>query len=338
MTEFSIASQDRIVKALLIASRSTSPSMGLELSAASARDLHESAVLRSIASRLSKGGRLSEAITEADFLPFHLQAAVEAGEVAENLPASLASVHRAIRRHSDISGRLDSTLSYPRTVFGIFFLILPMVLHILIKFSKNVIEFTSGETVSPFIVFLAGLPITVPIGVLLIGIFIAWQFLSRESTLMKSLKTNYFKIPFLCGIYHLHTLSVFCSTMGLLVRHGLPFDEALRAASAGAPPRVAGVIEAAAESARAGTPPADCFNGGGEFPPTFSWYMRTSSEDGLADTFDDLADYYEQDMKGYGDYLAPILEVGIILFVGLVVGGTVITSFQSIVRLLKFVN
>lgn len=335
MTRYDVPTQGRIVKALLVAMKSSSPSKGLELFAESSKHPDDRAVLLSIATSLARGEKLSAAIERAKCLPDYLLAAVAAGEAAEDLCGALASIHRAVRRHEDVSRLLESVLSYPRTVLGIFFLVVPFVLHIMIRFSKNVTEFSIGAHINQPITFLAKLPTSVGLGAFLLGALIAWQFLSRQSTLMRFVESNYFKIPLLSGVYHLHTLSIFCSTMSLLIAHGLPFDEALRAAAAGAPPRMADVIGTAAESARIGTPPADCFNGGGEIPPTFSWYLRTSSDEGLAETFENLADYYEQDMQGWRDYLAPIIEVSLIVFMGFLVGGTVIPAFQSIIKLVN---
>jgi type II secretory pathway component PulF len=126
-----------------------------------------------------------------------------------------------------------------------------------------------------------------------------------------------------------------CRQLGLLLRHGVPLDAALRLAAenvAWLPVRAA--VARTAENLAQGATLSAAFPAGGVFPATFFYFLRGAETHGdLPATLERLAERYEEQAAVEGARLRMAIFVLAMLAVGLAVAWLALSCFLPIFRI-----
>jgi type IV pilus assembly protein PilC len=297
-------------------------------------------VFREIREEIKAGSALSEAFGKFPkvFPPLYI-ASFKAGERTGDLVLTLGRFIAYQKRVEALKAKVRSAAFYPFLLtlavvavlsFLIFYVIptftqiyadaqvqLPLATRILIGISKDAV---------------GAVPIVVP--VLIFGILLGRGFLRSERgiLLFDRIKLG---LPFFGQLFGNYALSAFCRTLGTTLSSGLPMVPALRMSSGTLNNRVmerglGSVIQRVEEGASlsGALEPSRIF-------PLIALRMVGIGESSgaLADMLTDVADYYEGEVEKRLDRLTTMIEPLMMLGMGLLVGGVVVSMYLPIFQM-----
>lgn len=237
-------------------------------------------VARNMAADVEAGESLSSAYaTHGRALPGFYARLVASGESMGDLPAALEQIADHATHRADVQARLRGALAYPLTA-AVFVLLIGG--GVLAFAAPKVWRFTEQSTQrSPWPVALATLiGLVVVIGV---GLFIARRR-GRE------LNSGWW-IPVVGPLRRSAARASLASTLGLLLRRGMPLHAALREAADACPgEEMRSRVNAMAARAEGGAGLIDAVDAGGVFEPSLLWLVETGEQAGrAAAALDDVA-------------------------------------------------
>lgn len=149
-----------------------------------------------------------------------------------------------------------------------------------------------------------------------------------------------FKIPLFGDLFKKVAISRFCRTLGTLVESGVPILTAL-----GIVKEVAGnklvenAVVNAAERIREGKSIEEPLRQSGIFPPMVTKMISIGEKSGrLEDMLNKVSEYYDDQVTAIIAGLTSLIEPLLIAFLGIVVGGIVISMFLPIFKLSSIVG
>lgn len=297
-------------------------------------------ILRECNEHIRTGLSLSEAVTKYPKVFSSLwQGIIEVGEASGNLSEVLERLADYLEMRMDFERKVKSALVYPMILIfaaaGAMFIFFKFILpKFLVIFNQMNVELPLPtqiifnlsrifEKYFLFIILAGGLPV---------GLFI---FILKNSQTRKIWDEAILKFPILGKLVLLSSLERFTSTIYILLESGLPLVYTLEVSARGIGNYfLEKSIFSVKEKVRTGTSLSEELSKLNVFPLLISEMAKIGEETGnMPQVFKKISAHYQRDLSTMVERLVSAFEPLIILFMGVIIGGMVISLFLPLFKL-----
>jgi type IV pilus assembly protein PilC len=264
---------------------------------------------------------------------------VAAGEAAGVLDVILKRLAGFIETEARLSARVRSAMTYPAVVLGIAIAVVALILWQVVPTFTALFEGLDAALPLPTRVVVGAsraLPLAAPMSVCASAIIVhVWRRFRASPRGRLLVDRALLRVPLAGGIARKVAVARFCRTLSTLVGAGVPIltslDITARAAGNG-------VIERALQDVRAGVEQgqtiAKPLAQSGVCPPMVAEMVAVGETTGTLETMlARVADFYEADAEVGIAAALTLVEPALICFLGVVVGGIVVSMYLPLVDL-----
>jgi type IV pilus assembly protein PilC len=266
-----------------------------------------------------------------------------AGEASGMLDEILDRVATYLEKSTSLSRKIRSGLIYPACVSIMAILITAVLLLKVVPTFKGIFQMLGGNLPLPTLVLIGISDVLRKYFLFLVVILIISSFLFRKYINTEKGRYNFdrqkLKIPLIGGLFRKVAVAKFSRTLSTLVKSGVQILNALEIVG-----KTAGnkIIENAVDEARIairqGEPIASPLAKSGVFPPLVTRMVGVGEQTGqLEKMLSKIADFYEEQVDAAVSGLTSIIEPLVIAFLGIVVGGIVISLFMPIFKITELI-
>ncbi|MFH1903024.1 MAG: type II secretion system F family protein [Candidatus Omnitrophota bacterium] len=299
---------------------------------------------RSLSESLRRGTLFSEALRREGVFPSALPELAAASEASGTLGATLSEFARSEEAALRLRRRVINSLVYPIFLAGIslvvllflFLVVLPKVSAVFAESGVLLPAFTRF-TLS-FVLFLKRFGI--PVLILLFFLYFWWR--QRQGT---QKGREYFwriigRLPIARELSRKHSLALFARNLSVLHRGGVRLIEAMHLVSMVIPdPSFRKELTAISHDLGRGISLNQALNSNPLFPPFIVQMARVGEETGkLAEMMEKAALHYEEDLETGLTRLVALLEPTMIVVMGVLVGGIVISVLLPIFEMSRIIK
>jgi type IV pilus assembly protein PilC len=314
----------------------------LEIIVNRVKNVHLKEILMNVESEIRGGKSLSEA-----FAPYHKTfskvyiAALMAGERSGNLVNTISQYIQYAKTISRTKSRIRSALSYPTLLVLFSFLLLVILVNfILPRFSRFYADF---EAQLPGITrFLMSVSLSIKDNMLLLGglllVFVLAYFQIRKNqkvlVLIDRIKL---KTPYGGIIWLESAVALFCRTLSLLLGGGISLLESVSIARQAVPNKFLHKrLEQLPDRIRNGESISEALQKSGFFPLLAVDMIRIGETSAnLEGMLTDVADVYDERIQTKINTFVSLVEPIIIIFMGLVVAGMLLSVYLPIFNIIR---
>jgi type IV pilus assembly protein PilC len=302
-------------------------------------------VLFAVRASVENGSSLSAAMAEhpkafnALFISM-----VKAGETGGVLDDVLLSLADQIEREVELRRQIKSAMTYPIVVVALVTLILAAMLLFVVPQFETIYSSLGGTLPLPTRMLLSvSRAVRTYWYVVLLGAVVA-SFLFRRYKKTEAGRARVdavkIRIPIFGPLFHKVALARFASTLGMLLRSGVPILQALDNVNETVNNRVIGdAVDDVKTSVREGESIAKPLGRHKAFPPMVVQMMAVGEETGAVDTMlDKVAEFYNSEVTATVEAMTSLIEPLLIAVIGAAVGAAVIALYMpmfSVINLLK---
>ncbi len=299
-------------------------------------------IILKITEDVNSGNSLSSALLSypRQFSPFYV-GMVKSGEAGGKLSESLLYLAEHLEREYNLSSKITGAFIYPVFIFFLFFVmgimmsvyILPGLVEIMEGFGGE-LPFSTKITLSLFGIFAGYWWLFLIFGIFLI---VALPYFSRTKTGKKFFDHFFLKAPLIKDLIKKIYLSRFAENLATLISGGLPIARALEVTADVAGNEIyKNIILTTRDRVRKGETISSVLEKYPEYiSPLFLQMVLVGEKSGqLASTLLNVVDFYQQEVERTTDSFIKLLEPILILFLGLLVGGVVISIFIPLYQLI----
>lgn len=297
-------------------------------------------VLTDLRSRVMEGERLSDAMAAhpGSFPPVY-RAMVAAGEMSGGLGAVLDRLADYLEQADAVRRKLQAALIYPAALSVTAITVVSVLLIYIVPRLAEQFDGT-GVTLPALTRFLIGVsgflqaswPVLVAgIAVLVLGLLLAL----RRPAVREARDRLVLRVPVLGPTIRKAEAARFARTMEILLKSGALLPDALKAARRTASNAAfAERIARLGRDVEAGRGLSDALRAGGGFPPLLVYMVAAGERSGaLGDMFGRAAAQIEQELDGATTVFLNLLEPMIIVVMGVIVTGIVLSILLPILKL-----
>jgi len=269
---------------------------------------------------------------------------VKAGETGGVLDDVLLSLADQIEREVELRRQIKSAMTYPIVVVALVTLILAAMLLFVVPQFETIYSSLGGTLPLPTRMLLSvSRAVRSYWYVVLLGAVVA-SFLFRRYKKTEAGRARVdavkIKIPIFGPLFHKVALARFASTLGMLLRSGVPILQALDNVNETVNNRVIGdAVDDVKTSVREGESIAKPLGRHKAFPPMVVQMMAVGEETGAVDTMlDKVAEFYNSEVTATVEAMTSLIEPLLIAVIGAAVGAAVIALYMpmfSVINLLK---
>jgi type IV pilus assembly protein PilC len=269
---------------------------------------------------------------------------VKAGETGGVLDDVLLSLADQIEREVELRRQIKSAMTYPIVVVALVTLILAAMLLFVVPQFETIYSSLGGTLPLPTRMLLSvSRAVRSYWYVVLLGAVVA-SFLFRRYKKTEAGRGRVdavkIKVPIFGPLFHKVALARFASTLGMLLRSGVPILQALDNVNETVNNRVIGdAVDDVKTSVREGESIARPLGRHKAFPPMVVQMMAVGEETGAVDTMlDKVAEFYNSEVTATVEAMTSLIEPLLIAVIGAAVGAAVIALYMpmfSVINLLK---
>lgn len=297
-------------------------------------------VLEKVRDAVKGGAALSEAAEQhPEVFPPLFVASLRVGEKSGDLPETLARYIAHLKRAITLQKKVTTALLYPAILMGLTTVVVIFLLTVVVpSFSQIYLDFDAQLPYSTRVLLtITGwirdyLLIILPIP--LLGLLGLWQW-RRTSTGRRHLDRFLLHLPLLGHIIQDFSLATFCRTLGTVLAGGMAMVPALEIATGSIHSRAAQEqLRQAIPAVTGGTSVAQALEDAKAAPPLVLEMVGVGERTGgLEDMLQHVADFLEEELDHRLSAMATMVEPAIMVTMGLVVAGIVITMYLPIFHL-----
>lgn len=269
---------------------------------------------------------------------------VRVGESGGFLARAMESVAVTYQKEVDLRGKVKSAMTYPAIIFVIAIVaMLGMVTFVVPVFEKM---FASMDAQLPLPTrILVGISHNMtwilPVLVVALVVFSAWWRLNKHRDHVRRAKDGLLlRLPVFGPLLNKIAISRFARNLAMMLNAGVPILQALdivRSVANNWP--VEKAIEAISEAMRQGRSFTSPLSDHPVFPSLVAQMVAVGEESGsLGTMLDNVADYYDMEIKQATESLSSAIEPLLIVFLGVVVGGMVIALYLPMFSMYETMN
>ncbi len=302
-------------------------------------------VLVEVRLAVERGSSLSEALTKHPKAFNDLYVAmVKSGEAGGVLDDVLLRLADMIERDVKLRGKIKSAMTYPVAVVFFVMLIMSAMLLFVVPQFKSIYGQLGGKLPLPTTVLLAISDAFKTYWYIVFGVTMGFVFaLKRYKKTEKGrevLDAIKLKIPIFGTLFHKTALSRFSSTLGVLLRSGVPILLALDIVSDTVNNKVMSkaVIDVQS-SVREGESIAKPLATHAVFPAMVVQMLAVGEETGQVDVMlEKVAEFYNSEVEASVDALTSLIEPVLIAFIGVCVGAAVIALYMPMFGIINQIH
>ena len=314
----------------------------LESIASRVKNIHLREVLIDVAGEVKKGKALSEAFQpyEKLFTPVYT-ASLMAGEKGGNLPASIGRYIQYAKMVTQTRARIKSAMTYPTVLIAFSFLLMGLLMNFVIpqfadfyksfeaempRITKTVMAVAVGLNRHWYI--LAGLVAAAAVAI---------SRLRRRPDFLYQVDRFKLRVPFGKTIWLESGISLFSRTLGLLLEAGIPLLSAIGIAIQAVPNAwIVRHMKDVPDHIRNGEGLSDSLAESATFPPLALDMVRIGeSSANLQGMLGDMADFYDDRVRGKIETLVTLVEPVVIIVMGIVVAGMLLSVYIPIFNIIR---
>jgi len=314
----------------------------LESITARVKNVHLREILLDVAGEVKKGKALSEAFLpyEKLFSPVYT-ASLMAGEKGGNLPASIGRYIQYAKMVTQTRSRIKSAMTYPTVLIVFSFILVGILVNFVIpKFAEF---YQSYATEMPRITLvIMGLATALSrYWFVFVGLFAAAivAFLRFRSRPDFRYQVDRFKlrVPFGKTIWRESGISLFSRTLGLLLEAGISLLAAIGIAIQAVPNAwMVRHMQDVPDHIRNGEGLSESLARAGTLPDMALDMIRIGeSSANLPGMLGDMADFYDERVRGRIDTLVTLVEPVVIIVMGLVVAAMLLSVYIPIFNIIR---
>lgn len=297
-------------------------------------------VLEKVREDVKGGASLSDAASHHPevFPPLYV-ASLRVGEKSGDLPDALARYIHNLKRMITLQKKVGSALFYPSVLLGLTAIVVTFLLTVVVPTFSQIYQDFEAELPYPtqFLLALTDVVrsyILVILPLILLGLFGLWQWHRTRGGRLR-IDRIFLRLPLIGQAVQQFSLATFCRTLGTVLAGGMPMVPALQIASGSVQNRAAQEqLERAIPPVTGGSSVAAALEGSRAAPPLVLEMVGVGERTGaLEEMLQHVADFIEEEMDHRLSALATLVEPLIMVVMGLVVAGIVITMYLPIFHL-----
>jgi type IV pilus assembly protein PilC len=302
-------------------------------------------VLGAVRMDVEQGASLSAAMAKHPKVFNDLYIAmIKSGETGGVLDDVLLRLAALLEREVHLRQKIKSAMTYPIAVVALVVLIMSAMLLFVVPQFKSIYGQLGGTLPLPTRILLSLSDAMKKYWYVVILLAVAARFVFRRykrtaagREMVDSLKL---RVPIFGSLFHKTALSRFSSTLGMLLRSGVPILQALDIVSDTVNNRV--IAKAVADvqaSVREGESIAKPLSKHSVFPPMVVQMLAVGEETGQIDTMlDKVATFYDNEVEASVDALTSLIEPLLIAIIGGAVGAAVIALYMPMFNIIKLIQ
>ncbi|MFH1355058.1 MAG: type II secretion system F family protein [Candidatus Omnitrophota bacterium] len=268
---------------------------------------------------------------------------VKAGETSGMLDEVLDRLAAYLEKSAALVRKIRSSLVYPAVVVSMSMIITAVLLIKVVPTFKNIFDTLGGQLPLPTRVLILVSDIFRNYFIYLVGVFVVGGFFFKKYIGTEKGRYNYdnakLKLPVLGKLFRKLAVAKFSRTFSTLVKSGVSILNALDIVSKTAGNKI--IEEAVLSSARGvrdGEPISQPLSRSGVFPPMVCRMISVGEQTGqLEKMLTKIADFYEEQVDAAAQGLTSMVEPLVIAFLGIVVGGIVISLFLPVFKITELI-
>jgi type IV pilus assembly protein PilC len=314
----------------------------LEILASQADDASFAGILENVRRDVEGGSTLADAMRQhtAAFTELYCNM-VAAGETGGILDVILRRLADYLEKAVKLKAAVRSASIYPSIIITVAVVVVFIILWKVIPTFASLFAGLGAQLPLPTRVvvaasnFVAAYSLFV-IGGMVVGVIAARQYYQTD-TGERLIDGVVLKLPVIGLIMRKIAVARFCRTLGTLVASGVPILDGLEITAKTAGNRVVkDAVMETRKSIEAGKSIAKPLEGTKVFPPMVTQMISVGEETGALDTMlSKIADFYEDEVDTAVDNLMSLLEPVMIVFLGVVIGGIVVSMYLPMFDLIN---
>ena len=294
---------------------------------------------------VERGSALSSALARHQKVFNRLYIAmVRSGEAGGVLDAVLLRLSDTIEKQVELRRKVRSAMTYPVVVLSVCLTIATAMLLFIVPQFKTIYADLGGKLPVPTQVLISISDIMksyFPFVVVLAGIGV-WLFRRWINSADGRAKWDAFKlrVPVFGGLVRKTALARFSRTLAALTRSGVGILESLEIVAETAGNEVVSVAVRETQGAvKRGDTLARPLAQHEVFPPMVVQMIAVGEETGALDEMlDKIADFYDQEVSATVDALTSLIEPMLIVVMGVIVGGMIISLYLPMFNIIKLIK
>ncbi|OGP55940.1 MAG: pilus assembly protein PilC [Deltaproteobacteria bacterium RBG_13_52_11b] len=269
---------------------------------------------------------------------------VVAGEEGGILDTILTRLATYIEKAESLKKKVKSALVYPSTIMAVAGFVVMILLIFVIPVFENMFKSSGQQLPLPTLITVALSRMMKKYFVVIIPGFVLIGYLFRRYYRTENGKTVIdrllLKMPVFGPLFQKIAVARFSRTLGTLVSSGVPILDGLNivAKTAGNKTIEIAIMNARA-SIREGETIAEPLGRSGNFPPMVIQMISVGESTGALDNMlSKIADFYEDEVDVAVGNLTALLEPLLMMFLGVVIGGVVISMYLPIFNMASAVG
>jgi type IV pilus assembly protein PilC len=265
---------------------------------------------------------------------------VEAGEAAGILEALLDRLANYQEKILEIKRKIKSALIYPVAVLVVAFVVVSIIMIFVIPAFKEVFSSFGAELPAPTLFVMAVSEIFVKwwwliFGVIGGGVYFFLESWKRSEKMQKTMDRLLLKAPVFGDLVYKSSVARWTRTLSTMFAAGVPLVEALDSVGGASGNAVfAEATEQIQKDVSSGTALTTAMQSTGVFPTMVLQMSAIGEESGALDhMLGKAAEFYEQEVDDAVKGLSSLLEPIIIVVLGTIIGGIVISMYLPIFKL-----
>jgi len=271
-------------------------------------------------------------------------AMVKAGETGGVLDNVLLRLADNIEKEVELRRKVKSAMTYPVVVVMLVGLIMSAMLLFVVPQFKSIYAQLGGTLPLPTQILLTASNAVrsywYVFALFLFGMSFAFRRYKRTDRGRAQMDAVKLKIPVFGGLFHKTALARFSSTLGMLLRSGVPILQALDIVADTVNNKVISSAVGDVQGAvREGESMAKPLSRHSVFPPMVVQMLAVGEETGAVDTMlDKVAEFYNAEVTASVDALTSLIEPLMIAIVGGAVGAAVIALYMPMFNIVKLIK
>jgi type IV pilus assembly protein PilC len=271
-------------------------------------------------------------------------AMIKAGETGGVLDNVLLRLADNIEKEVELRRKVKSAMTYPVVVVLLVMLILSAMLLFVVPQFESIYAQLGGSLPLPTRILLSvSNALRTYWYVFLLFIFgtaFALRRYKKTDRGRAQVDAVKLKIPVFGGLFHKTALARFSSTLGMLLRSGVPILQALEIVADTVNNKVISkAVDDVQEAVRQGESMARPLSKHRVFPPMVVQMLAVGEETGAVDTMlDKVAEFYNSEVSASVDALTSLIEPLMIAIIGGAVGAAVIALYMPMFNIIKLIQ
>ncbi len=268
---------------------------------------------------------------------------VKAGEAGGVLDDTLIRLADALEAQVALRSKVKSAMAYPVVVLSMVGLVVLAMMMFVVPIFVDLYAGAGGELPLPTKILIGASEVVTGFWFILfpamVGGVVAFRKWINTPTGRNVWDRAKLKMPVFGGVVHKTAISRFSSTLGVLLRTGVPILQAMEIVrDVSGNVVVADAVADVAKSVKGGDSLAVPLESHKVFPPMVVQMIAVEETGAVDEMLEKVAQFYDQEVNDTVDALTSLLEPLLIAFMGMTVGGILVALYLPMFNLVNVVG